>query len=104
MVEKHAHFAWYELLTTDMAAARAFYGSVLGWQAQDASTPQFSYSVFSAGQAPVCGLMNLPPHGQQGSSLPRWVGYIAVDDIGSTADRLRRLGGTVFVPPTVTLV
>jgi uncharacterized protein len=102
MVEKHAHFAWYELLTTDMPAAQAFYGRVLGWQAQDASTPQFSYSVFSAGQTPVCGLMNEPPQGQQGSSVPRWVGYVAVDDISSTADLFRRLGGTVFVPPTDT--
>src|ERR1700752_2052298 len=102
MFDRHGHFGWYELLTTDMAAARAFYGSVLGWQAGDASTPQFSSSVFFPGPAPGWGLMNLPPHGQQGSSLPRWVGYIAVDDIGSTADRLRRLGGTVFVPPTDT--
>src|ERR1700745_1465055 len=31
----HAHFAWYELVTTDMAAARSFCGGVLGWTARD---------------------------------------------------------------------
>jgi uncharacterized protein len=102
MVDLHARFAWYELLTTDMAAASAFYGSVLGWRMRDASTPQFSYSVFSAGEAPVSGLMELPADGQKEGATPRWVGYIGVDDIRSTADRLRRLGGRVFVPPTET--
>src|SRR5579871_3005920 len=102
MVELHAHFAWYELLTTDLATARTFYGSVIGWRTHDASTTQFSYSVFSAGEAPVSGLMDLPPDARKEGATPRWVGYIAVDDISGTVDRLRRLGGRVFVPPTDT--
>jgi len=102
MVDNYARFAWYELLTTDMAAARTFYSSVLGWRTHDASTPQFSYSVFSAGETAICGLMDLPPDGQQAGATPRWVGYIAVDDIRGTVDQLRRRGGKVFVPPTET--
>src|SRR6516162_10049038 len=93
MVDNYARFAWYELLTTDMAAARTFYSSVLGWRTHDASTPQFSYSVFSAGETAICGLMDLPPDGQQAGATPRWVGYIAVDDIRGTVDQLRRRGG-----------
>jgi hypothetical protein len=46
----HAHFAWYKLVTTDMPAARSFYGSVLGWTAHDAATSNFAYSIF---QRPV---------------------------------------------------
>src|SRR5271170_8080891 len=99
MADHHGRFAWYELLTTDMAAARAFYGRVLGWQAQDASTAQFPYSVFSCGQAPVGGLMELPPDARQAGATPRWVGYVAVDDVRGAAERLRRLGGRIFVPP-----
>jgi uncharacterized protein len=102
MVDRHGHFGWYELLTTDMEAARTFYGSVLGWQAKDASTAQFSYSVFSAADAQVCGLMDLPPDARRMGATPRWVGYVAVDDVRGAAERLRRLGGAVFVPPTDT--
>ena len=102
MVDRHGHFGWYELLTTDMAAARAFYGRVLGWEALDASTPQFAYSVFSAGKTQVCGLMELPEDARRMGATPRWVGYVAVDDVRSTAERLRRLRGKVFVPPTET--
>jgi uncharacterized protein len=99
---RHAHFAWYELLTTDMAAARSFYGSVLGWTARDATTSKFAYSVFNAGDAPVCGLMELSLEGRKMGATPRWVGYVAVDDLDLAVDRLRQLGGSVYVPPTKT--
>jgi uncharacterized protein len=102
MADSHGHFAWYELLTTDMAAARTFYGRVLGWEARDASTPQFAYSVFSAGATQVCGLMELPEDARRMGATPRWVGYVAVDDVRATSERLRRLRGKVFVPPTET--
>jgi predicted enzyme related to lactoylglutathione lyase len=99
MVGRHGHFAWYELLTTDMTAAKAFYGTVLGWAVRDASTAKFAYSIFTAGDTPVCGLMELPPEGRKMGATPRWVGYVAVDDVDSTVDRLKRHGGTVYVPP-----
>ena len=30
MVDSHGQFVWYELMTTDMKAARAFYAETLG--------------------------------------------------------------------------
>ena len=45
LTDYHGRFVWYELLTTDIAAAKAFYGSVVGWGAQDASTPAFAYTI-----------------------------------------------------------
>lgn len=100
MSRSHGSFAWYELLTTDVAAARAFYRQVVGWEAQDASTAALSYSVFTAGKVEVGGLMELPPEGLSVGAAPRWIGYVAVDDIDVTAERLTRLGGRIYVPPT----
>jgi hypothetical protein len=100
LIGRSAGFAWYELLTTNAAAARTFYASVVGWQAQDASTAAFPYSVFSSGKTEVSGLMELPPDALRMGAEPRWVGYVAVDDIDGTVERLKRLGGSVFVPPT----
>jgi len=31
---------------------------------------------------------------------PRWTGYVGVDDVDAATDRLKGLGGTVYVPPT----
>ena len=55
MVSQLRRFAWYELLTTDVAAAGAFYGKVVGWCAKDASSPELAYTVLTAGDVPVGG-------------------------------------------------
>lgn len=100
MRDEARRFAWYELITTDMAAARVFYAKVLGWGAQDASTPDLAYTVFTAGKTSISGLMDLPEHARKLGATPRWMGYVAVNDIDATADRIKRLGGAVYVPPT----
>jgi hypothetical protein len=100
VIDQRGRFVWYELLTTDIAAARAFYGSVVGWGAQDASTPDLAYTLFIAGEAPVSGLMELPPDALKRGAMPRWVGYVAVDNADAIAEQIKRLGGTLYVPPT----
>jgi uncharacterized protein len=100
LVNQLGHFAWYELLTTDVAAAGAFYGKVIGWGGKDTSTPELAYTVLTAGEVPVGGLMDIPEEGRRLGATPRWVGYVAVDDIGATATKIRRLGGAVLLPPT----
>ena len=100
MLDGPGVFAWYELLTTDLPAAESFYAKVIGWTVQDASTSQFAYRVFGAGEASVAGLMELPMEGRKKGAMPRWVGYVAVRDVDDTVDRLKALGGTVYVPPT----
>jgi len=95
-----ASFAWYELLTTNAAAARAFYARVVGWEARDASTAAFPYAVFSAGKTEIGALMELPPDALRMGATPRWVGYVAVQDIDKAVARLKQLGGSVMVPPT----
>jgi predicted enzyme related to lactoylglutathione lyase len=100
MVWHRGRFAWYELMTTDMAAARAFYGNVVGWGARDASTSELPYTLFVAGSTPVGGLIDLPEQAREAGATPRWMGYVGVDDVDVAADRIKRLGGAVYVPPT----
>jgi uncharacterized protein len=100
MVEHHGSFVWYELITTDMAAAATFYASVVGWGARDASTPDLAYTLFTAGNSPVGGLMGLPEDARKLGATPRWMGYVGVNDVDAAADRIKRLGGVVYVPPT----
>jgi uncharacterized protein len=100
VVDHRGCFVWYELLTTDIAAAKAFYGNVVGWETQDATTPAFAYALFTTGHGPVGGLMDLPPQARKTGATPRWVGYVAVDDVDASADQIKRLGGAIYVPPT----
>jgi uncharacterized protein len=95
----HGRFLWYELVTTDMEGARAFYTDVVGWGAQDAATPDMAYSLFTAAGSAVAGLMSLPADATQAGFRPGWLGYIGVDDVDRAAARAHELGGSVHVPP-----
>jgi len=45
MSNSHGRFVWYELMTTDVEAAKAFYVRVAGWDTRDASMPGLRYTL-----------------------------------------------------------
>jgi uncharacterized protein len=95
----HGRFLWYELITTDPKAAKAFYAEVVGWRLRDAA-PAMAYSLFMVGEQPVCGLTELPIEARAAGIKPHWIGYVGVDDVDAAAARITDLGGVVHVPPT----
>jgi uncharacterized protein len=99
MADSHGRFIWYELTTTDMRAAKTFYAAVVGWGTRDASMAGLPYTVFTAGEASVSGMLELPKTARKMGERPMWIGYVCVDDVDATADSIKHLGGTVHVPP-----
>src|SRR5712691_6716050 len=99
MVSSHGRFVWYELMTTDVEAAKAFYAEVVGWATQDASMPGVAYTLFTAGGTSVSGLVSLPENASKFGLRPSWLGYVGVNDVDATADRIKELGGAVKIPP-----
>ena len=94
MVGSHGRFIWYELMTTDMEAAKTFYAEVVGWGTQDASTLGIAYTLFTAGEASVSGLMDLSEDARKLGLRPTWLGYVGVNDVDASADRIKQLGGS----------
>jgi predicted enzyme related to lactoylglutathione lyase len=94
------NFVWYELMTSDDAAAQDFYGKVVGWKAQDAGQPGMKYTLLAASEGPVAGLMALPKEACDAGAKPGWVGYVGVDDVDACARRIAEAGGKTHVPPT----
>jgi uncharacterized protein len=82
-----------------MESAKAFYADVVGWRARDAATPGPAYTLFSAKDSPVTGVMSLPEDAKRTGGPPHWIGYIGVDDVDATVSRTKQLGGAVRVPP-----
>ena len=93
-------FCWAELATRDTAKAKAFYGEVFGWGANDSPMGASTYTEWTLSGSSVAGMMLMegdmwPPE------LPaHWMVYFAVADTDASAARVRELGGTVIVPPT----
>jgi predicted enzyme related to lactoylglutathione lyase len=99
MENSASRFVWYELATTDMEAAKAFYANVLGWSTAGTSAPGSAYTLFTAGNVPIAGLMEMPAKAAAVGAPPQWIGYAGVDDVDDAASRAEKLGGTVHVPP-----
>ena len=92
------NFVWYELMTTDMEAAETFYHAVVGWSPQNFNQPDMRYTVMSAGDKMVAGLMTLPPEVCAAGGRPGWVGYIGVDDVDAATAGVKKAGGAVHRP------
>lgn len=92
-------FIWYELMTSDLDAAEAFYTAVVGWNAE--TWPgEFRYTIVKAGDTGVAGLMALPAEATAMGTPPCWVGYIQADDVDAAAARLGKAGGHVHRQPS----
>ena len=98
MSNEQGRFVWYDLATTDTAAAKAFYWNVVGWKAEDVSMPGGTYTLLKMDGIQVGGIRALPKDGQGGK--PSWSGYVTVSDVDAAAQTVQKLGGSICVPPT----
>ncbi|MBN8817313.1 MAG: VOC family protein [Sphingomonas sp.] len=100
MTNRHGEFIWYELMTTDMDAARAFYEPVVGWTIGATSgMPGMDYRMIEAADGPVGGMMQLDADMIAHGARPAWIGYIGVDDVDATAVAIEAAGGTIHLAP-----
>ena len=87
---------WYELMTTDTAAAETFYKTVVGWTAAPFGDAPGPYTIFKrSGDVGVAGLMAPPP----GMNMPPfWAMYIGVPKLEDGVAHIKRLGGSELSP------
>jgi predicted enzyme related to lactoylglutathione lyase len=94
-------FFWYELMTSDVAAAETFYKKVVGWSSEPfPSSSGMQYIVFSAGDRAVAGLMLLPEEAKAMGTPPCWVGYIHAKDVDAATASVKKAGGAVYREPS----
>lgn len=89
-------FVWYELLTTDPAAAIAFYGHVVGWKTQ--TWEKGDYTMWTASQGPLGGVYPLPEKAKAAGAPPYWQGNIQVADVDRAVSLVQERGGKVYLP------
>ena len=89
-------FCWAELMTRDIDTAGSFYTKVFPWSAKTMDLPTGPYTVFSAGEAMVAGMMAMPPV-IPAEVPPHWMPYVLVTDCKATTEKARELGATFMV-------
>ena len=98
MANKHGEFIWYELLTPDSDASKAFYDSVVGWTI-GARLEGMDYRMIEAPDGAVGGVMQLNADMIAGGAKPTWLGYFGVDDVDAAVASITAAGGQVHLPP-----
>jgi predicted enzyme related to lactoylglutathione lyase len=91
-------FCWGELISDDIDASAAFYGSVFGWTATDPEGPLQRREWRLNGRS-ISGLLPRPPAMAKGIP-PYWDVYFTVADVAETAETIIGAGGTQLMPPT----
>lgn len=99
MIAEDGTPSWFELLSTDYAAAVPFYESVFGWDTTvQGDTPEFRYTTLGNGELGKAGVMD--GSGFLPEGVPsHWSAYIQVADAAATAARAVELGGSVAQGP-----
>jgi uncharacterized protein len=92
-------FAWNELNTRDLPAAKAFYTEVFGWAPNDLDMGDMQYTEWKVGENSVAGMMAMPD--MVPAEVPaHWLVYFGTDDTDNTVAQASALGATILVPPT----
>lgn len=94
----HGTFAWNELATVDVDAARAFYAGALGWTFEEFPLPDGPYWVAKSGDRIVGGIGGMET-GAVAGDTPYWFAFVEVDDVDARLAKATALGATVLQPP-----
>lgn len=91
---------WFELGTTDQAAAKNFYGRLFGWAAQDGPIGggEF-YTMFQLDGRSAGAAYTLSPRVVAEGVASRWMVYFATPDVDASAAKVAELGGELLQPP-----
>jgi predicted enzyme related to lactoylglutathione lyase len=93
-------FCWVDLGTTDAAGAKAFYGRLFGWEAEDMPAGEDStYTMLRIDGRDVAALYEQGADERAAGIPPHWSSYISVVDVDEVAARVEDLGGKLLAAP-----
>ena len=82
-------FVHIELMTADVAQAKAFYSGLFDWKLED--VPGMEYTMINVGEGTGGGMMKTV----QPESPSYWMSYVLVDDVTVATQKARSLGATI---------
>ena len=82
-------FVHVELMTTDVARAKAFYTGLFDWQLEE--IPGMDYTLIKVGEGTGGGMMKTV----QPDAPSCWTAYVLVDDAAVATEKARTLGATI---------
>lgn len=91
-------FVWYDLFTNDLSATIVFYKDLFGWEFADSNWMNSKIKVIRLDGIAIANAIEVKSP-RDDKSHSRWLGYISVDDVNSTVDVIKELGGKIHKAP-----
>lgn len=100
MTTLQGSWIWYELMTTDATAAKAFYEQVVpGWSLTVGAPETGGYGfIANADGGMTGGLLELSDAMCEGGARSCWQGYIGVDNVDASLIAVEAKGGQIAMP------
>lgn len=92
-------FCWNELATSNVQAAKDFYGKVFGWEFFDQRMGDITYTMIKQHGKEFAGIWAIPK-GKEKEIPPHWMAYILVENIDEALEKARINGATIVRPVT----
>jgi len=97
----HGQLVWYELMTPDAEASKAFYDKVVGWNFGEPVAEFQGYRTIGRSDGGFAGgALQLTDEMRQHGARPAWLGYVGVDDVDSAIASIEQAGGKTLMPAT----
>jgi uncharacterized protein len=93
-------FIWYELMSPDPEASKAFYDAVVGWDISPEGPPEYGgYRMIGRSDGKYAGgVLPLTDEMQQHGARPTWLGYVHVQDVDQKLKAIEAAGGKILMP------
>ena len=82
-------FVHVELMSSDVAKAKAFYAGLFDWQLEE--IPEMEYTLIKVGEGTGGGMIKT----MQPDTPSCWMAYVLVDDAAASTEKARSLGATI---------
>ncbi len=95
---KDGEFCWNELMTSDSAAAVAFYTEIFGWKILNEMDmgPMGLYRIYGIGEKQLGGIMTTP---SESKMPPMWLYYAQTPDLDGAIKRSTKMGAKIMNGP-----
>src|SRR5829696_8996106 len=98
----HGSHIWYELMTPDPVAAKAFYEAIVpGWSVGERNPGEIDYRMIGRSDGGNAGgVLRMDDDMRAHGAKPLWLAYINVDDVDGMIARIEAKGGKAHMPAT----
>lgn len=97
MTDKIGEICWNELATSNVQAAKNFYGKVFGWDFSDQTVGDMTYTMIKLADKQCGGIWAIPKN-QEKQISPHWLAYILVSDLDVSLEKASANGASIMKP------